>query len=117
MRAQHLSSLCCPDLGHPLAAILRASHASLLPLQTLPWGSKNSLAYNLALTKDIVKGDKVVLDFTLKTGVLPVPLKIACPLCGANCTIVIPVVKQSISFALPACPIKAGTIAPGKHSQ
>ena len=30
-----------------------------------------------------------------------------CPVCGANCTITIPVVKKTFSFTMPDCPIKA----------
>ena len=84
------------------------------PLQTLAWGSKNSLSLSGALVKDIDKGSKIDIDLTLKTGILPIPFKASCPLCGANCTIEIPIIKQKVNFALPACPIKAGSMTPSK---
>ena len=47
------------------------------------WGSTISLKYNLSLTTAIPSGT-IDFDLKLKTGVLPLPLKGSCPLCGAN---------------------------------
>ena len=59
-----------------------------------------------SLTEDLAAGSTLNLD--LKVDRL-LPLKASCPMCGGNCSINIPVVKQNISFAMPACPIKKGS--------
>ena len=59
------------------------------------------------LTKDVVAGHKFTVDAHVDTFV---PFKFTCAICGANCSITIPIVKKSVSFALPPCPIKAGPL-------
>lgn len=34
-----------------------------------------------------------------------VPFSFSCPLCGDKCTVTVPIVKETFSFDLPACPI------------
>jgi hypothetical protein len=80
---------------------------------TMSWGSKYDVHYNVSLTQDIEAGSTIVLDLKLKTGIIPVPLKATCPLCGGNCTIDIPLIKQKIDFAMPPCPIKAASLPAG----
>lgn len=58
-----------------------------------------------SLSEDLTAGS--TLDLDLKVDGL-LPLKTSCPMCGGNCTINIPVVKQKVSFAMPPCPIKKG---------
>lgn len=72
---------------------------------TFTWGETVGISYNVALQEDITGG---TLKLTSKVDNI-LPFDANCPACGANCTITIPVVKKSISFALPPCPIKAGS--------
>lgn len=59
-----------------------------------------------SLNADLAAGSTLNLD--LKVDKL-LPLKTTCPMCGGNCTIDIPVIKQKVSFAMPPCPIAKGS--------
>jgi hypothetical protein len=37
---------------------------------------------------------------------MPTALQADCPICGANCTIDVPVINKKLSFAMPDCPLK-----------
>lgn len=60
-----------------------------------------------ALTKDIEAGATFSADIKVDN---IFPLKFTCPMCGGNCTITVPVVTKTVTFALPPCPIKAASI-------
>jgi hypothetical protein len=66
------------------------------------WGQSYKIDYDVNLTQDIEAGATFEVDATLDK---LVPFKFSCPLCGDNCTITVPIVKETISFALPPCPI------------
>ena len=72
------------------------------------WNWKQAITATLAgaLQEDITTG-KLVVDLKLNN---VIPFSFSCPLCGANCTFEIPVIKTPVSFAMPPCPIKAVTI-------
>ena len=74
---------------------------------TLNWGSNYTATIVGALTKPLNAGSKFSADLKLDS---VVPLKIDCPICGANCTFDVPIVKKSVSFTLPPCPIAATSI-------
>ena len=38
-------------------------------------------------------------------------MQFTCQACGANCSITIPIVKKTVTFATPPCPIKAAHLA------
>jgi len=59
------------------------------------------------LATDIVAGHSFTVDLHLDTFI---PFKFTCAVCGANCSISIPIVKQDVTFALPACPLPAGPL-------
>jgi hypothetical protein len=68
-----------------------------------PYGSANSAKYDVELKEDITSG-----TFTGDLKVNSVlPLNIDCAICGKNCTFVVPIIKKSVTFAMPDCPIKA----------
>jgi len=71
------------------------------------WGTNYTLDLDLTLSTDIVAGHKFTVDMKVD-GILP--FKFTCALCGADCTVTVPIVKKTITFSLPACPIKAGAL-------
>ena len=75
---------------------------------TLTWGEKVTATVNATLDKDITQGTTFTVDAKVD-GLIP--LKFTCPACGGNCSITVPIIKKTVSFALPPCPIKADHIA------
>jgi hypothetical protein len=71
-----------------------------------PWGDANSVTYVADLEEDITSG---TLSVDLKVNGI-IPFKFDCPVCGANCTITIPIVGTKETFALPPCPISSKNI-------
>ena len=69
------------------------------------WGGKYTADIDVTLTNDVTTGATFAVDAKLD-GLIP--FKFSCPACGGSCTITIPIVKKTVSFDLPACPIKAG---------
>jgi len=74
------------------------------------WNEAVTVAYQGALQEDITSG-KLVVDMKVNN---VIPFQFTCPICGANCTIEIPIIKQKETFAMPPCPIKAETVPPTK---
>merc|ERR1712224_1130565 len=72
------------------------------------WGSTQSGSVNGTLGKPLTSGAKIAVDLKVDSFI---PFKASCAVCGTNCTITIPIVKKTISFATPACPIAAGNVA------
>ena len=75
---------------------------------SLSWGEKVSVTVNATLDKDIPQGTTFSVDAKVD-GLIP--LKVNCPVCGGNCTVTIPIIKKTVTFAMPPCPIKANHIA------
>jgi len=61
----------------------------------------------VTLHKDLDEGSHFVTSVHLKTGIIPVPFKFSCNLCGSVCGFKIPVLEKEISIEMPPCPIKA----------
>lgn len=65
------------------------------------WNWKDTFDIDLESTMDkSVTGGKLNVDLTVEK---VLPLKFTCPLCDANCTFVIPIIKQKVEFAMPSC--------------
>ena len=71
------------------------------------WGKSYGVSVTGSLTKDIDTGATFSADIKVDN---LFPLKFTCQLCGANCSFEVPVVKKTVSFAMPPCPIKAQTL-------
>ena len=71
------------------------------------WGSSLTIAIDATLGAPITKGSTFSVDAKVD-GLIP--FSFSCPLCGANCTIKIPVVGKTVSFPLPPCPIASGAL-------
>jgi hypothetical protein len=69
------------------------------------WGDSIGIDYSVALQEDITSGT-IALDLKVDN---IIPFNANCPACGANCTVTVPIVKKTITFALPPCPIKAAS--------
>ena len=71
------------------------------------WGNTYTVDVAASLAEDLTTGSKIAVDLKLD-GL--VPFKASCAACGANCSVTVPIIKQSFNFAMPACPIsvKAG---------
>lgn len=74
----------------------------------LHWGSSYTGKINATLSKDIEQGSTISVDAHVDTFI---PFKVSCPVCGANCTITIPIVKKTISVTMPPCPISAQSLS------
>ena len=61
----------------------------------LNWGDKVTAAISGKLNKDISSG-QLALDVKVDI----IPLKANCQICGANCTITVPIVKKTVSFGV-----------------
>lgn len=72
------------------------------------WGKDIIGSINATLGQDITSTAKLVVDMKVDSFI---PFKFSCAMCGANCTITIPIVKKTIEFAMPACPIVKGAVA------
>jgi hypothetical protein len=57
-----------------------------------------------SLDKSIEQGSTFDVTATLD-GV--VPFKFSCPVCGDNCTVTVPIIKETYTIDLPPCPITA----------
>lgn len=66
------------------------------------WGDSIDVTYDVELDEDLDEGSTVAIDVKLD-GLIP--FKASCPLCGKNCTITIPIIKQTVSFYIADCPI------------
>ncbi len=64
------------------------------------WGQSISITVNLTLGQDIVQGDTFALDLNFDK---VVPLKTECALCGAECSIEIPVIHVSVCVCVCVC--------------
>merc|ERR1711988_91556 len=71
------------------------------------WGQKLGLTLNTTLAAYVASGT-IAIDAKVD-GFLP--FKASCAVCGAPCTITIPVVKKTITINMPACPLKGGNHA------
>jgi hypothetical protein len=70
------------------------------------WNQAVSCTFQGALQEDITSG-KLVVDAKINN---VIPFSFSCPICGANCTIEIPIIKKPETFKMPDCPIKATSI-------
>lgn len=73
---------------------------------TWNWKDAITVAYQGALQEDITSG-KLVVDLKINN---VIPFSFSCPLCGANCTFEIPIIKKPETIKMPPCPIKAANI-------
>jgi hypothetical protein len=73
----------------------------------LQWGTNYTVDVDATLAEDIVSGHSFTVDLKLD-GLIP--FKFTCALCGANCSITIPLIKQDVTFSMPACPLAAGPL-------
>jgi len=73
----------------------------------LKWGSTYKADVTAALTKDLGEGVTMTADLTID-GLIP--FQFSCKVCGANCTITVPIIKEKVSIPAPPCPIKARTL-------
>jgi hypothetical protein len=69
--------------------------------QTFNWGDTINLAYSLLSGEDIT-GGTITIDAKVDS---IIPFKASCPACGADCTIKIPIIGKTESFAMPPCPL------------
>ena len=88
--------------------------APLAPSLTLPqqqagslsgWGQSLTISIDATLGTPIAEGSTFSVDAKVD-GLIP--FRFSCRVCGANCTIKIPVVGKTVTFALPPCPITGG---------
>jgi len=70
---------------------------------TFNWGTSISGAVDTFLDTPISSGKLVVNMMVEKV----LPFKFTCPVCGANCTFTIPIIKQKVTFALLPCPLSS----------
>ena len=68
------------------------------------WGQSYGLKYDATLSKDIEAGSSFTADFKLDRFV---PLKFTCALCGADCTVTVPIIKKTYTLKMPSCPISS----------
>jgi len=71
----------------------------------LHWGKQYTVTLAADLSTDITAAHSFTVDVKLDK---IIPFKFTCPICGSECTVTVPIVKKTVSFKLPACPIKAG---------
>ena len=71
---------------------------------TFKWGMSYSGHATANMTQDVTAGSKLSVD--MKVDRL-IPFKFECAACGAECTVTVPVVKQTITIPMPNCPISA----------
>ena len=70
----------------------------------LNWGQAYTVSINATLGQDL--GSDATFSVDMKLDGL-IPLKFTCHVCGANCTITVPIVKKTVTFETGPCPIKA----------
>ena len=73
----------------------------------LNWGSTYTASVNATLGQDL--GADVTFTVDMKLDGL-IPFKFTCHVCGANCTVTVPIVKKTVTFQTGPCPIKATSI-------
>eukprot|EP01060_Flectonema_neradi_P038731 TRINITY_DN8232_c0_g1_i1.p1 TRINITY_DN8232_c0_g1~~TRINITY_DN8232_c0_g1_i1.p1 ORF type:complete len:194 (+),score=72.97 TRINITY_DN8232_c0_g1_i1:66-584(+) len=73
----------------------------------LKWGTNYTGTINAVLPEAITTGATVDVDMKIDGFV---PFTASCPLCGANCSFTVPIVKKDVNVAMPPCPlVAAGT--------
>merc|ERR1711990_778971 len=77
----------------------------------LKWGGSNSVTVTGTLPEDLNSGSKVAVSVKVDH---IFPWDFTCSLCGAPCTITVPVVKKKVTIKLPPCPIKKGSLNQSK---
>jgi hypothetical protein len=73
----------------------------------LDWGKAYKVSFTGELSKDIESGSTFTADIKVDN---VFPLQFTCQLCGAECSFTVPVIKKSVSFKMPDCPIKAQSL-------
>jgi len=68
------------------------------------WGDNVTGVVNGKLGHDLNFGSKFTVDLKVDK---VIKWQFTCLACGSNCTTVIPVINENVTFALPDCPIKA----------
>jgi len=76
---------------------------------TFNWSTNYTAEVTLTLAKDLNAASKLSANLKLDGFV---PWDFTCPICGSTCSIKIPIVGKSFDIKLPACPIKAASVAP-----
>merc|ERR1711964_745174 len=71
----------------------------------LDWSTNYTVSYDAKLGETIDSTWRLYVDAEVKASIIKVPLKFDCALCGADCTITIPIVKQTVPIPPPPCPI------------
>jgi hypothetical protein len=66
------------------------------------WGAAYSGSASIKETGDVTTGATFSADMKVER---IIPFKFSCPACGGDCTITIPVVKKTITFTMPDCPL------------
>merc|ERR1711998_579270 len=74
---------------------------------TWKWGDTIGLAYDLT-SAETISGGTISIDAKVDS---IIPFSASCPACGANCTVKIPVIGKTETFAMPPCPI----LSKGEH--
>jgi len=73
---------------------------------TMNWGQTYTINETVALQKEVTGTSKLSVQATV-AGIIP--LAFECPMCGANCTVTIPIINKKESWYMGPCPIKAAT--------
>ena len=68
----------------------------------LKWGSNYTGTVTANLPEAITTGATVDIDMKIDGFI---PFKANCPVCGANCSFTVPIVKKDINVAMPPCPL------------
>eukprot|EP00469_Lotharella_globosa_P007556 CAMPEP_0167785556 /NCGR_PEP_ID=MMETSP0111_2-20121227/8297_1 /TAXON_ID=91324 /ORGANISM="Lotharella globosa, Strain CCCM811" /LENGTH=166 /DNA_ID=CAMNT_0007676829 /DNA_START=21 /DNA_END=521 /DNA_ORIENTATION=+ len=71
----------------------------------LKWGSTYNATINIVTNEVLYHNSTVTVDMKIDS---IIPFKFSCAACDANCTIDIPIVKKTETFAMPDCPIAGG---------
>eukprot|EP00592_Proboscia_alata_P009269 CAMPEP_0194352942 /NCGR_PEP_ID=MMETSP0174-20130528/1334_1 /TAXON_ID=216777 /ORGANISM="Proboscia alata, Strain PI-D3" /LENGTH=270 /DNA_ID=CAMNT_0039121273 /DNA_START=62 /DNA_END=874 /DNA_ORIENTATION=+ len=66
------------------------------------WGNVISGSFEGELKEDLTAADKFIVDMKLNKYV---KFKFSCNVCGKDCNIEVPVIKKSMTYSAPACPI------------
>ena len=72
------------------------------------WGSSYTVDYAVTLAEDLTAGAQVHVDVKLDS---VVPFKFSCAVCGADCSITVPIIKKSYKFEMPPCPISKQSLS------
>jgi len=70
------------------------------------WGDALNIKAGATFDEDVT-GGSLAVDLKVD-GILP--LKTSCAICGANCTVTVPIVKKTITFAMPPCPLAKANV-------